>query len=76
MKNTVNAKEFRAAMTALGYQVRIATNAEFKSATVMRNGAKINGGNVLTQEHLDKHAAFYAWKNTHKVVDGDWIVTF
>lgn len=73
-RQTVSLAQLRADMKAIGYTVAVRTNAEFKAATVSRDGKPINRGNVLTQEHLDEHRAFYDYRESHKVRDGDWIV--
>lgn len=73
-RQTVSVAQLRADLKAMGYTVAVRTNAEFKAATVSRDGKPINRGNVLTQEHLDEHRSFYDYRETHKVRDGDWIV--
>lgn len=75
-KNTVDLPTFRRDMKALGYRVSVRSGADFDTATVKRDGLKINGGNVLTPEHLDEHRAFYDYRNRTSVVDGSVRVIF
>lgn len=76
MKITKTLLEFRTDMKNLGYKVNVRTGSEFKMARVMDNGVCINSGNVMSQEHLNRHKAFYEYKQKHNVRDGDWVVTF
>ncbi len=62
----------RKALKAMGYQVRVRSMSEFSDASVLKNGKRINGGNVLTKDHLEEHQQFYDWKNSHSVIDDGW----
>lgn len=75
-KPIVQLADFRRAMKALGYRVRTRTNSSFIAALVCdADGNAINAGNVLTPEHVERHQAFYDYRNAHSVRDGDWVVT-
>lgn len=73
---TVDVASFRRDMKDLGYQVSTRTGSQFVTATVRRDGVAINGGNVLTPEHVAEHQAFYDYKNRTSVRDGDMRVIF
>jgi len=75
-KSTVDLTTFRRDMKALGYKVSVSSGSQFATATIKHDGKPVNGANVLTQEHLDEHVAFYDYKNAHSVVDGDMRVMF
>ena len=52
------------------------THTEFKSLVVSAtDGTKGNAGNVFTREFLDRHKAFFDYKNAVSIRDGDWVVT-
>ena len=73
-RKTVDVAQFRRDMKALGYKVAITTMTDFKTARVSRDGVAINGGNVLTPEHMDEHRAFYDYRNATRVRDDAWTV--
>lgn len=68
-KKVITTSEMRRAIKAMGLKVRVKSFSEFSAARVFDGDAEINAGNVLTQEHLDKYADFYAFRNSHSVVD-------
>lgn len=75
-KATVDLSTFRKDMKALGYAVTVRVGSEFATAAVKRDGERINGGNVLTPEHLERHQAFYDYRNGTSVLDGGMRVIF
>ncbi len=75
-KTSVDLPTFRRDMKALGYAVTVRTGGEFATATVKRDGEKINGGNVLTPEHLEAHRGFYDYRNGTSVMNGGMRVIF
>ncbi|MFZ3482184.1 hypothetical protein [Sphingomonas sp. 3-13AW] len=75
-KETVDLATFRSAMKALGYQVSARSGSMFITASVKRGGKQINGGNVLTPEHLEEHREFYNYKARVSVLDGSMRVMF
>ncbi|MBS7671393.1 hypothetical protein [Croceicoccus gelatinilyticus] len=64
--------EMRKKLKELGLKVRVKSYSSFSEARVFDGDKQINGGNVLTQEHLDRYAAFYDFKNSHSIVDDGW----
>lgn len=75
-KTTVDLATFRRDMKALGYGVSVRGGSMFATATIKRDGRPVNGGNVLTPEHMAAHAAFYDYRNANSVMDGDMRVMF
>lgn len=71
-KKVITTGEMRQAIKRMGLKVRVRSYSEFSAARVFDGEVEINAGNVLTQEHLDKYAAFYAFKNAHSIVDDGW----
>lgn len=75
-RKTVDLPTFRRDMKDLGYRVSTRSGSQFVAAAVKKDGAAINGGNVLTPEHLDEHRAFYDYRNATSVIDGGMRVMF
>jgi hypothetical protein len=69
-KRTVDVATFRRDMKELGYGVSTRGGSQFVTATVKKDGVAINGGNVLTPDHLAQHRAFYDYRNATSVMDG------
>jgi len=70
-RKSVDLPTFRRDMKALGYGVSTRIGSQFVTATVKKDGVAINGGNVLTPEHLEEHRAFYDYRNATSVMDGE-----
>jgi len=70
-KTSVDLPTFRRDMKALGYRVSTRSGSQFVTATVKKDGVAINGGNVLTPEHLEEHRSFYDYRNATSVMDGE-----
>lgn len=71
-KRKITTAEMRRELRAMGYTVRTKAGSSFSMATVLRDGVQVNGANVVTREHLEQHAEFYAWREGVSVVDNGW----
>lgn len=73
-KPIIQLGDFRRAMKALGYTVRIATFSGFAKAKVFHGKIQINAANCHPPDHFERHRAFYDWTASHSIRDGDFIV--
>ena len=71
-KRQITQAEMRKELRQMGYTVRTKAGSSFSSANVSMDGVPVNGGNVLTREHLDKYEDFYSWKNSVEILDEGW----
>lgn len=71
-KRQITPAQMRAELKEMGYTVRIKRNSDFSSAVVTKGGDTVTGPNIITPEFLDKHQAFYDWKNGVSVVEDGW----
>jgi len=76
MKKEMTLSEVKKEIKALGYKVRVKSYNEFKAITVLdpETDTVINGGNVLTAEHLEQYKKYYDWKNAEdrSIHDGNF----
>lgn len=68
----ITVKQLRAKLKAIGLKLRTRAYSAFSEGRVYDGEQQINGGNVLTADHLEKYADFYEIKNNFSVVDDGW----
>lgn len=73
-KTVVTLAEFKTAMLHMGYHVKVRRFSTFGKASVLHSRGPVNDGNVITQQHLDTHAAFYEYAKSHSVREGDYVI--
>lgn len=73
-KAIVQIGDFRRQLRSLGYTMRLRQCSEFLEARVYHDGNQINGGNVLSPTHFEKHKHFYDYIAGISVRDGTFPV--